>query len=486
MDPIQRLQESLIDRRTENVRYRQNQLQSLHATLCNSANSICNSIAEDAQVESSNAEAETEYYLSMNAVKHFYEGLGFEKSINDEYLIATGIDNPQRKVGYGLVIIRPTTHTRLYSIVCPLAAALAAGNVVVIELPDTLLKVDAVLKEVLPAALDPDTFVISAKLIEDPSILLSSLLVDQTSATTTTTIANSLSSQNKHRTIAIVDRTADIEAAAKAIVTARFKFQGASPYSPDLVIVNEYVKDEFFATCSKYASQMFVSGVKAKRSRSNAEAETKKFFEDAIAKEQLSTFRFADCILAHVTDSTCIVTEIKIHGCYLPIVTSTSMVDAIIKEMRSNLLAAYIFAQPPEAKFLAQHLKAHLTVINQIPVNLLVGPAAPCGIAMEYKYRYSPEMFSIPRPQYIHALPTELSVVDEHLVPGRNPNGTTKVKQLRSLATRKLPGTGQSQGHDIGFFEQGILLGLGVVLSIVVPAAGWGLWAVGKKVRSSM
>lgn len=181
------------------------------------------------------------------------------------------------------------------------------------------------------------------------------------------------------------------------------------------------------------------------------------------------------------------------------------MVDAIIKEMRyiyatinsnfkalnllvirSNLLAAYIFAQPPEAKFLAQHLKAHLTVINQIPVNLLVGPAAPCGIAMEYKYRYSPEMFSIPRPQYIHALPTELSVVDEHLVPGRNPNGTTKVKQLRSLATRKLPGTGQSQGHDIGFFEQGILLGLGVVLSIVVPAAGWGLWAVGKKVRSSM
>ncbi|OBT85867.1 hypothetical protein VE02_06076 [Pseudogymnoascus sp. 03VT05] len=485
MDPIQRLQESLIDRRTENVRFRQNQLQSLHVALCNSADLICNSIAEDAQVEGSNAEVETEYYLSMNAVKHFYEGLGFEKSINDEYLVATGVDNPQRKVGYGLVIIRPTTHTRLYSIVCPLAAALAAGNVVIIELPDTLLKVDAILKEILPAALDFDTFMVSAKLIEDPSILSSSLLVDQTSPSTTT-IANSLSSPNKHRTIAIVDRTADIDCAAKAIVTARFKFQGASPYSPDLVIVNEYIKDEFFATCSKYASQMFVSGGKAKRSRSNAEAETRKFFEDAIAKEQLTTFRFADCIIAHVTDSTCLVTEMKIHGCYLSIVTSTSMVDAIIKEMKSNLLAAYIFAQPAEAKFLAQHLKAHLTVINQIPVNLLVGPAAPYGTAMEYKYRYSPEMFSIPRPQYIHALPTELSVVDEHLFPGRNLNGTTKVKQLRSLAARKLTRTGQAQGYDIGFFEQGILLGLGVFLSIVMPAAGWGLWVLGKKVRSSM
>jgi acyl-CoA reductase-like NAD-dependent aldehyde dehydrogenase len=99
-----------------------------------------------------------------------------------------------------------------------------------------------------------------------------------------------------------VDRTADIDHAAKAIVTARFKFQGASPYSPDLVIVNEFVKDEFFATCSKYASQMFVSGGKAKRSRSNAEAETRKSFEDAVTKGQLSTFGFADCILADVTD----------------------------------------------------------------------------------------------------------------------------------------------------------------------------------------
>ncbi|KFY88807.1 hypothetical protein V498_06667 [Pseudogymnoascus sp. VKM F-4517 (FW-2822)] len=485
MDPIHRLQESVIDGRTENVRYRQNQLQSLHAALCSSADLICNSIAEDTQIKSSDAEVETEYYLSTNAVKHFYEGLGFEKSISDEYLIATGFDNPQRKLGYGLVIIRPTTHTRLYSIVCPLAAALAAGNIVVIELPDTLLKVDATLKDILPAALDPDTFIISSKFIDDQSILSSSLLVDQTSASTTI-IGNSLSSQNTDRTIAIVDRTADIDSAAKAVVSARFTFQGASPYSPDLVIVNEFVKDEFFATCSKYASQMFVSGGKARRSRNNSEAETRKSFEDAVTKGQLSTFGFADCVLADVTDSTCPLTEIKVHGCYLPIVTSTSMVDAIIKEMKSNLLAAYIFAQPPEAKFIAQHLKAHLTVVNQIPMNLLVGPAAPSGTAMEYRYRYSPDMFSIPRPQYISALPTELSVVDEHLVPGRRSNGTKKAKQLRPLATQKLPSTGQAQGFDIGFFEQGILLGLGVVFTIVVPATGWGLWVLGKRVRSMM
>lgn len=157
------------------------------------------------------------------------------------------------------------------------------------------------MKDILPAALDPDTFIISSKFIDDQSILSSSLLVDQTSASTTI-IGNSLSSQNTDRTIAIVDRTADIDSAAKAVVSARFTFQGASPYSPDLVIVNEFVKDEFFATCSKYASQMFVSGGKAKRSRNNSEAETRKSFEDAVTKGQLSTFDFADCVLADVTD----------------------------------------------------------------------------------------------------------------------------------------------------------------------------------------
>lgn len=119
-------------------------------------------------------------------------------------------------------------------------------------------------------------------------------------------------------------------------------------------------------------------------------------------------------------------------------------------------------------------------------MNLLVGPAAPRGSAIEYEYRYSPEMFSISRPQYISALPSELSVVDENLVPGWNSNGTRKVKKLRSLATQKLPSTGQAQGYDVGFFEQGILLGLGIVLTVVLPATGWGVWALGKRARSLM
>ena len=47
------------------------------------------------------------------------------------------------------------------------------------------------------------------------------------------------------RTVAIVDRTADLKAAADAIATARFAYGGNSPYAPDLVLVNEFVKSQF-------------------------------------------------------------------------------------------------------------------------------------------------------------------------------------------------------------------------------------------------
>lgn len=45
--------------------------------------------------------------------------------------------------------------------------------------------------------------------------------------------------------IAIVDRTANLEEAAEALLTARFSFNGTSPYAPDVVLVNEFVKKDF-------------------------------------------------------------------------------------------------------------------------------------------------------------------------------------------------------------------------------------------------
>jgi hypothetical protein len=57
--------------------------------------------------------------------------------------------------------------------------------------------------------------------------------------------ANQLISPSQARVVAVVERDANLDNAAKALVIARFAFRGKSPYAPDLVLVNEWVKAEF-------------------------------------------------------------------------------------------------------------------------------------------------------------------------------------------------------------------------------------------------
>ena len=45
--------------------------------------------------------------------------------------------------------------------------------------------------------------------------------------------------------VAFVERDADIDATAKVIVMARFGNGGSSPYAPDVVLVNEWIKPQF-------------------------------------------------------------------------------------------------------------------------------------------------------------------------------------------------------------------------------------------------
>ena len=111
---VERLRDSVTDGRTENIRYRQNQLLSLHAVLRSEADALCAALAQDARASS--AEVATEFYLTMDAVRHFYEALDFDAEHRKEYLpVKEGRDNTTRRVGVGLVVIRDRKSTRLNS-----------------------------------------------------------------------------------------------------------------------------------------------------------------------------------------------------------------------------------------------------------------------------------------------------------------------------------------------------------------------------------
>ena len=143
---------------------------------------------------------------------------------------------------------------------------------------------------------------------------------------------------------------------------------------------------------------------------------------------------------------------------------------------RSAWLAAYLFTNLASAKFLAQHLNARATYVNQIPMHLLVGPAAPSTpLEIPMYHKYSVEMFSTRRPQYLQPQMGILSLGDNRLE-----KSDVAMRKIQREAMEPLPLTGQPLGKAIGFFEQGILLGLGTFLTILIPSVSYGSWIVGK------
>lgn len=134
---VQRICSAAIDGRANTPRYIQKQLAQLYKSLQDARPAIRDAICRDSGY--SLAEADTEIFLAINAVKQQYESINFQKFIDQEYSIAHGKDNPQKRIPIGYVYIIPSKHSQLYSIISPACAAIAAGNCIVIEVRYRLL-----------------------------------------------------------------------------------------------------------------------------------------------------------------------------------------------------------------------------------------------------------------------------------------------------------------------------------------------------------
>lgn len=124
--------------------------------------------------------------------------------------------------------------------------------------------------------------------------------MDQTANGPSATLTTQLLSSSGTRTVAVVDRTADIDLAARAITAARFGFGGTSPYTPDLVLVNEFVKKDFFEACSKYASLSFAK--EEKKPGKDRNEPSRKAIREAEDKRQVSSFGSEEFKLVDILD----------------------------------------------------------------------------------------------------------------------------------------------------------------------------------------
>lgn len=134
---LERLLTAVSESRTSPARHRQQQLQRLHETLVSAATPLSAALARDSPRHTP-AEIEAEFSLAADAVRHFYDSIDVAAEHDEEYAVARGKNSPSRRVPVGLVLIKPSKHTRLFSAVSAVAAAIAGGNCVILEVNFTI------------------------------------------------------------------------------------------------------------------------------------------------------------------------------------------------------------------------------------------------------------------------------------------------------------------------------------------------------------
>lgn len=154
-----------------------------------------------------------------------------------------------------------------------------------------------------------------------------------------------------------------------------------------------------------------------------------------------------------------------------------------------TLLASYIFADNKSAKYLSQFITSHVSFVNQVPVEMLgkcymnaksedpkaaflqdrtVGPPTPANVVVDRFVRYPMWLFSVPRPKYV-TYPPSSRVLHESL---RDDNVVQIAESLFELSRELKPKNKRSEGGQIGFFEQGILTGVGLSLLTLFGMGG--------------
>ncbi|KAK8234947.1 Aldehyde/histidinol dehydrogenase [Phyllosticta capitalensis] len=500
-----RVQSTATDGRLANIFWRQDQLRALHGALVTHEKDALAAIEHDAP-HNTPTEAKLEFYLALAAVKQQYSSLDPQRSLDDEYRIKHGKDASDRRDAVGIVYIEPSTqHTLFYSALVALASAIAAGNCVVLRLETTSIRrVPSILQTILKASLDPDVYAIISSPPSgwlDPATTIQ--VLQNGAPENAPTSSQDLVSPTRARVLAVVDRTADIPAAARSLVAARFSYGGRSPYAPDLVLVNEFVKTAFLEAAVQETIRFLAEGGSngsSTNGAANGNVKVRREKEDA----ELSELKTAESVRVVTSGANGAVVEIesrtspliskakKIHTRCLAIHATTSLDDSIDLLNRQHAtqptpLAAYLFADPASAKYLAQFLRARATYTNHVPYKLLLGPALPvvaAALPSASASPYPPSLFTTPHPDF--AVPSSLSASLSTILASTTKTTSTSSSPLNALAkdaTAPLP-PNRKYKKGVGFFEQGILIGLGLTagpILVGVLAATWvgGRWVWG-------
>lgn len=251
-------------------------------------------------------------------------------------------------------------------------------------------------------------------------------------------------------------------------MTARFAFGGTSPYAPDIVLVNEFVKKDFLEHALRHSIR-YLSGTddivangssKTHKPSSKASDALKSIQDTKSWKSKIITGGENGAVVELAGLSTL---PPKISQPLFCIASITSLEHAISLvdgdlDPSESLAAAYHFGVPASGKYLSQFIKADASFVNHVPFRLLLGPTAPSNHPIDVEKRYTTLHFSRPSPAYI--LPSKSQGALQKVVAGKD--ARKAATEMLATATQEIKEQKRPESVAIGYFEQGIFIGLGV------------------------
>jgi acyl-CoA reductase-like NAD-dependent aldehyde dehydrogenase len=126
-DTFPRIETSSLEGRALSIRFRERLFHSLYSTVKASQAIIKDAITAD--FGCSEHEATLEYALAVSELRLHYDSLDLKADVKR----AHSLEDLEGSTGVGIVYVIPSKQNLFYSVVSALAAALAAGNCVILE-----------------------------------------------------------------------------------------------------------------------------------------------------------------------------------------------------------------------------------------------------------------------------------------------------------------------------------------------------------------
>jgi acyl-CoA reductase-like NAD-dependent aldehyde dehydrogenase len=462
------LRSSVVDGIALVPRYRERQLSALHRALSSAKEDLLD--VTTTTFAFTRNEALAEYFQTLNAVKSFHAQCEPQSCNDTEYAIINSKDYADRRTPHGYAYIVPANDS-LYNTIVPLAAAIAAGNIVALQRPSRKASVASRLESILPKALSVETFAYVDRDPFDPKFQQSRGVVFEGQSSTSATTTTRRICSSRGRVVAIVDRSSHVKQAAKDLVQARFSLGGSATYAPDLVLVNEFRLKDFSEAVAE-AGLRYLSRSVDSASAQNVKVRQAAGSDASFEKDGtiLMSGSEGKVVLLKSRDSGLIYQ--KLNSAVLLLLPISSMDDAIdlLNSEELPLSANYVYASPPAAKYITQFVRSEVSFVNHIPADLLIGGAGPNGWQLSVHPRYTPEMFSQPSPVLINS--TSRSEAVASLV---SLSSSRQQKKFEKALDATLTPIKEPFGPTIGFFEQGFLFNATLILSSIVVGTFCGI-----------